>query len=69
MKKPGFWQKPGFFMSRSAIIITIPTLASLVLTLLLGWLAGGLVNWAADVLPGRGRDQDPAPVQGLKTPA
>lgn len=44
-----------------ATIIATPTLASLALTLLLGWLAGGLVNWAADVLPGRGRDR-PAPL-------
>ena len=27
------------------------------LSILLGWLAGGLANWAADVLPGRGGDK------------
>jgi hypothetical protein len=26
-------------------------------TLVAGWLAGGLANWAADVLPGRGGDR------------
>jgi leader peptidase (prepilin peptidase)/N-methyltransferase len=35
------------------------TLTNLTLSILLGWLAGGLANWAADVLPGRGAASDP----------
>ena len=34
--------------------LTTPSAAALGLSILLGWLAGGLANWAADVLPGRG---------------
>ena len=34
------------------------TLTGLALSILLGWLAGGLANWAADVLPGRGAASD-----------
>ena len=39
-------------MTRSSAAWLEPTLAA-------GWLAGGLANWAADVLPGRGAASDP----------
>lgn len=39
--------------------LNLPGAASFALVILLGWLAGGLGNWAADVLPAR-----PAPVAG-----
>ena len=35
-------------------LLPTTTLTNLALSILLGWLAGGLANWAADVLPGRG---------------
>ena len=35
-------------------LLPTATLTNLALSILLGWLAGGLANWAADVLPGRG---------------
>jgi leader peptidase (prepilin peptidase)/N-methyltransferase len=41
------------------LYLTTPSAVTLVLSILLGWLAGGLANWAADVLPGRGEASDP----------
>jgi leader peptidase (prepilin peptidase)/N-methyltransferase len=41
------------------LYLTTPSAAALGLSLLLGWLVGGLSNWAADVLPGRGAASDP----------
>ena len=38
------------------------------LSILLGWLAGGLANWAADVLPGRGAASDPGAPPTAPTP-
>ena len=48
--------------------LTTPSAAALGLSILLGWLAGGLANWAADVLPGRGAASDPEAPPTAPTP-
>ena len=48
--------------------LTTPSAAALGLSILLGWLAGGLANWAADVLPGRGQASDPEAPPTAPTP-
>ena len=49
-------------------LLPTTTLMNLALSILLGWLAGGLANWAADVLPGRGAASDPEAPPTAPTP-